>query len=75
MEPALKAFWLPKKGNTTEEYEDAHAHSGKLIAIADGATESAFAAQARNRGPRRARERGCKIRGPRRARTASGDAK
>lgn len=43
MEPALKAFWLPKKGNSTEEYEDASAHSARLIAIADGATESAFA--------------------------------
>ena len=43
MEPSLKAFWLPKKGNTAEEYEDAFAHSNRLMAVADGATESSFA--------------------------------
>ena len=37
-------FWLPKRGNATEEYEDARAvnlASGRF-AIADGATESSF---------------------------------
>jgi hypothetical protein len=42
-----QGFWLPKRGNRPEEYEDAFA--GDLVlgrfAIADGASESAFAAE------------------------------
>ena len=39
------AFWLPKDGNTLEEYEDAFDYSliEYRLAIADGATESSFA--------------------------------
>lgn len=45
MEPSVNFFWLPKEGNTVEEYEDASAHSvpRRLFAVADGATESSFA--------------------------------
>lgn len=43
MEPDVKVFWLPKHGNSVEEYEDASAYSGNLFAVADGATESSFA--------------------------------
>lgn len=43
MEASVKAFWLPKRGNTAEEYEDASAHSTYRFAVADGATESSFA--------------------------------
>jgi len=41
----VNVFWLPKEGNTAEEYEDAYAHSAsdRRFAIADGATESSFA--------------------------------
>lgn len=45
-----RAFWLPKAGAGAEEYEDAFAFSEKVeegtfvrVAVADGATESAFA--------------------------------
>lgn len=40
-----RAFWLPRRGNTPEEYEDAFdadSAAGRF-AVADGATESAFA--------------------------------
>jgi hypothetical protein len=48
-----EAFWLPKRGNTDAEYEDAveparlvEAHVSEFrCAIADGATESSFAAE------------------------------
>jgi hypothetical protein len=43
IEPNVKTFWLPKRGNSVEEYEDAYAHSHLHFAIADGATESSFA--------------------------------
>jgi hypothetical protein len=43
VEPTIKVFWLPKRGNTVEEYEDAFAYSGNHFAVADGATESSFA--------------------------------
>ncbi|MDB6055880.1 MAG: hypothetical protein JWN25_3403 [Verrucomicrobiales bacterium] len=43
MEPSTRIFWLPKNGNTAEEYEDAFAHSQCNFSIADGATESSFA--------------------------------
>lgn len=45
MEPSVNVFWLPKEGNTAEEYEDASAHSlpKRVFAVADGATESSFA--------------------------------
>jgi len=41
----VNAFWLPKQGNTAEEYEDAYSLSenSRLVAVADGATESSFA--------------------------------
>lgn len=42
MQASVKAFWVPKAGNTAEEYEDASAHSDHRFAIADGATESSF---------------------------------
>ncbi|MBA4147941.1 MAG: protein phosphatase 2C domain-containing protein [Verrucomicrobia bacterium] len=42
MQPSAKAFWVPKAGNSVEEYEDASAHSDHRFAIADGATESSF---------------------------------
>lgn len=39
------AFWLPKAGNAVAEYEDAFAYSSTegRFAVADGATDSAFA--------------------------------
>jgi hypothetical protein len=42
---SMQAFWLPKAGNTTEEYEDAfdYAITERRFAVADGATDSAFA--------------------------------
>ncbi|HEY6228129.1 MAG TPA: hypothetical protein VI282_13495 [Verrucomicrobiae bacterium] len=45
MEPQIQAYWVPKLGNSTEEYEDAFAYSTDdgIFAIADGATESSFA--------------------------------
>lgn len=45
MEPVVHAFWVPKLGNSAEEYEDAFAFSAtnRHLAIADGATESSFA--------------------------------
>jgi hypothetical protein len=41
----VQAFWLPKTGNTVEEYEDAFECAPQVgrLAIADGATESSFA--------------------------------
>ncbi|MBI2804651.1 MAG: protein phosphatase 2C domain-containing protein [Planctomycetes bacterium] len=38
-------FWLPKRGNTREEYEDAAAGNTEIgrFAIADGASESSYA--------------------------------
>jgi hypothetical protein len=33
---------MPKRGNSTEEYEDAFAHSGRTVAVADGASESSY---------------------------------
>jgi len=41
----VQVFWLPKEGNTIEEYEDALAYSisERRFAVADGATESSFA--------------------------------
>jgi hypothetical protein len=41
----VRRHWLPKRGNSSEEYEDASACSldHRRIAIADGATESSFA--------------------------------
>ncbi len=46
--PQVRALWLPKKGHAREEYEDAYAvPEGEAFplraAVADGATESAFA--------------------------------
>jgi hypothetical protein len=51
MRTSLRIFWTPKRGNTSEEYEDAFwpsepldLHSKLLrFAIADGATETSFA--------------------------------
>ncbi len=43
MHAAVKVFWLPKKGNAAEEYEDAAAYSNHRFAVADGATESSYA--------------------------------
>ena len=43
MQPTVQSFWLPKRGNAAEEYEDACAFSDFHFAIADGATESSFA--------------------------------
>jgi hypothetical protein len=51
MHISLRTFWLPKRGNTSEEYEDAfwplepvNLDSERFrFAIADGATESSFA--------------------------------
>jgi hypothetical protein len=42
---SVQAFWLPKAGNTTKEYEDAFDYSiaERRFAVADGATDSAFA--------------------------------
>ena len=44
---SVRAFWLPKKGNSIEEYEDAFDYSitDHRFAIADGATESSFAGE------------------------------
>lgn len=43
----VQTFWLPKSGNTAEEYEDASECAPQMgrFAIADGATESSFAAR------------------------------
>ncbi len=43
----FRAFFLPKRGNTATEYEDAFAGSAEQgrFAIADGAAESSFAAE------------------------------
>jgi hypothetical protein len=45
MEPLVQAYWVPKLGNSVEEYEDAFAYSGpnRHLAVADGATESSYA--------------------------------
>jgi hypothetical protein len=42
---SVGAFWLPKAGNTVAEYEDAFEFSvaARCFAVADGATDSAFA--------------------------------
>lgn len=42
---SVQAFWLPKAGNTIKEYEDAfdYALAERRFAVADGATDSAFA--------------------------------
>lgn len=44
MEPSVQVFWAPKKGNSSEEYEDAFgcAEEKGVFAIADGATESSY---------------------------------
>jgi len=45
VEPTVQVFWVPKQGNSPDEYEDAYscaAEEGRF-AIADGATESSFA--------------------------------
>lgn len=44
MEASVQVFWVPKKGNSIEEYEDAFscADDGRFFCIADGATESSF---------------------------------
>ena len=44
MEPPVQVYWVPKLGNSAEEYEDAAAFSLEQgrFAIADGATESSF---------------------------------
>src|SRR5580693_7202489 len=41
-----EAIWLPKRGNQAEEYEDAFAGDGETgrFAVADGASETSFAA-------------------------------
>jgi hypothetical protein len=45
VEASVQVFWVPKKGNSMEEYEDAYGctDDGSFFAIADGATESSFA--------------------------------
>jgi hypothetical protein len=51
MQISLRIFWLPKRGNTAEEYEDAYwptepvdfASECFRFAVADGATETSFA--------------------------------
>jgi hypothetical protein len=45
MTRSAQVFWLPKRGNAPEEYEDAFASDPALgrYAVADGATESSFA--------------------------------
>jgi hypothetical protein len=42
----LREFWVPRRGNRPEEYEDAFATNLRAgrFAVADGATESSFAA-------------------------------
>lgn len=44
MEPPVQVYWVPKLGNSEEEYEDAAAFSivDRRFAIADGATESSY---------------------------------
>jgi len=52
MKVSIEAFWLPKAGNSPEEYEDAYYPTGApssdvdslRIAVADGATETSFSA-------------------------------
>src|SRR5262249_58048077 len=46
LHPAWHAFHLPKRGNAAEEYEDALAADPATgrFAVADGASESSFAA-------------------------------
>jgi hypothetical protein len=43
VEPTVKFFCVPKRGNGPEECDDAGAHSAHRFAVADGATESSFA--------------------------------
>lgn len=45
METTVQVFWVPKEGNSPDEYEDAFSCSPErgYFAIADGATESSFA--------------------------------
>ena len=45
MESSAQVFWLPKAGNSSEEYEDAYSYSNdeRQFAVADGATESSYA--------------------------------
>lgn len=45
MEPQIQVFWVPKLGNSIDEYEDAYAFSPnhRHLAVADGATESSYA--------------------------------
>jgi hypothetical protein len=51
MQISFRAFWLPKSGNTEEEYEDAFWPAERIsmrsprfrLAVADGATETSFA--------------------------------
>jgi len=45
MEPEVQVFYVPKFGNSEEEYEDAAAYQAptRRFAVADGATESSFA--------------------------------
>jgi len=47
MAAAFRTFWLPRRGNSPDEYEDAFAanEQGTRYAVADGATESPFARQ------------------------------
>lgn len=42
VEASVQVFWLPKRGNAADEYEDAYAYSTHRFGIADGATESSF---------------------------------
>jgi hypothetical protein len=46
MASELREFWVPRRGNRPDEYEDAFAADVKAgrFALADGATESSFAA-------------------------------
>jgi hypothetical protein len=41
----VRCFWMPKRGNTIDEYEDAFAADAAIgrFVVADGATESSFA--------------------------------
>ena len=43
MEPSVQTYWMPKQGNSAEEYEDAFAYAGRTVAVADGASESSYA--------------------------------
>jgi len=47
MSAAFRTFWLPRRGNSPEEYEDAFTadEGAGRYALADGATESPFARQ------------------------------